>query len=130
MTKQQITVALKRVYDEPAASDGTRVLVDRLWPRGLSKERAHLDLWLKEVAPSSELRTWFGHDPEKWEEFRRRYEAELASGEAHKALGALRDLARKGPLTLVFAAYDVQHNNAVVLCELLSRDNRSNPNAR
>lgn len=122
MTKQQITIALKRVYDEPAASDGTRVLVERLWPRGLSKERAQIDLWLKEVAPSHELRTWFGHDPEKFVEFRHRYVAELASGEAHQALSTLRDLARQGPLTLVFAAHDVQHTNAVVLRELLSRD--------
>ena len=128
MTKQQTTVALKRVYDEPAASDGKRVLVERLWPRGLSKERAHLDLWLKEVAPSSELRTWFGHDPEKWGEFRRRYEAELASGEAHQALTTLRDLGRSGPLTLVFAARDDQHTNAVVLRELLSRDDLSSRN--
>ena len=121
MTEQQIIVALKRVYDEPAESDGRRVLVERLWPRGLSKERAHIDLWLKEVAPSHELRTWFGHDPEKWGEFRRRYEAELASGEAHRALSTLRNLARQGPLTLVFAAHDIQHTNAVVLRELLSR---------
>src|SRR5579884_2780193 len=106
MAKQGLTIALKRVYDEPAADDGTRVLVERLWPRGLSKERAHIDLWLKEVAPSRELRTWFGHDPEKFEEFRRRYEAELASGEGRQALSTLRDLARKGPLTLVFATHD------------------------
>lgn len=128
MTKQPITVALKRVYDEPAASDGKRVLVERLWPRGISKERAHLDLWLKEVAPSPELRTWFGHDPEKWGEFRRRYEAELASGEAHQALSMLRDLGRSGPLTLVFAARDDQHTNAVVLRELLSQDDFSQRN--
>lgn len=128
MTKQQTTIALKRVYDEPAASDGTRVLIERLWPRGLSKARAHIDLWLKEVAPSHELRTWFGHDPEKFAEFRHRYVAELASGEAHQALSTLRDLARQGPLTLVFAAHDVQHTNAVVLRELLSRDDLFSPN--
>src|SRR5581483_10442191 len=115
MSEQPLNLSLKRVYDEPAEGDGTRVLVERLWPRGLSKERAHIDLWLKEVAPSHELRTWFGHDPEKWVEFRRRYEAELASGEAQRALSTLRDLARQGPLTLVFAAHDVQHTNAVVL---------------
>lgn len=129
MTKQPTaTVALKRVYDEPAASDGKRVLVERLWPRGLSKERVHIDLWLKEVAPSPKLRTWFGHDPEKWGEFRRRYEAELASGEAHQALSTLRDLARQGPLTLVFAARDDQHTNAVVLRELLSLEDFSQRN--
>lgn len=114
-------VALKRVYDEPAASDGVRVLVERLWPRGLSKERAHIDLWLKAVAPSQGLRTWFGHDPEKFEEFRRRYEAELAAGEAHRALCTLRNLAGQGPLTLVFAARDIEHTNAMVLRELLVR---------
>ncbi|GCE07934.1 DUF488 domain-containing protein [Dictyobacter aurantiacus] len=128
MTEKPTTVAFKRVYDEPAESDGRRVLVERLWPRGLSKERAHIDLWLKEVAPSHELRTWFGHDPEKWEEFRRRYEAELASGEARKAFSTLRDLARQGPLTLVFAARDDQHTNAVVLRDLLSRDDLSSRN--
>jgi uncharacterized protein YeaO (DUF488 family) len=130
MTEQQTAVALKRVYDEPAASDGTRVLVERLWPRGISKERAQIDLWLKEVAPSPELRTWFGHDPEKWTEFRRRYEAELASGEAHKALGTLRKMARQGPLTLIFAARDSQHTNAVVLRELLAQENLSGQNER
>ncbi|HEU5384134.1 MAG TPA: DUF488 domain-containing protein [Ktedonobacteraceae bacterium] len=128
MTVQHPTIALKRVYDEPAASDGTRVLVERLWPRGISKERTQIDLWLKEVAPSPELRTWFGHDPQKWEEFRRRYEAELVSGEAHQALGKLRELGRSGPLTLVFAARDAQHTNAVVLRELLSQGDRSDQN--
>lgn len=130
MTGQYATVALKRVYDEPAANDGTRVLVERLWPRGLSKERAHIDLWLKEVAPSHELRTWFGHDPEKFVEFRRRYEAELASGAGRLALSTLQELSRQRPITLVFAAHDVQHNNAVVLRDLLSRDDLSNRNER
>lgn len=128
MSKLHGTVALKRVYDEPASSDGTRVLVERLWPRGISKERAHIDLWLKEVAPSHELRTWFGHDPEKFVEFRRRYEAELASGAGHSALSALRDLLRQGPLTLVFAAHDVEHTNAVVLRDLITRNDLSNRN--
>jgi uncharacterized protein YeaO (DUF488 family) len=128
MNEQHDTVALKRVYDEPAASDGTRVLVERLWPRGISKERAHIDLWLKEVAPSHELRTWFGHDPEKFVEFRRRYEAELASGVGHSALSTLRDLGSSGPLTLVFAAHDVEHTNAVVLRDLITRNDLSNRN--
>jgi uncharacterized protein YeaO (DUF488 family) len=128
MTEQHTTVALKRVYDEPAASDGTRVLVERLWPRGLSKERAHVDLWLKEVAPSHELRTWFGHDPQKFAEFRRRYEAELTSEEGRRALSTLRDLAKKGPLTLVFAAHDVLHTNAVVLRDLLAQEDLSTQN--
>lgn len=119
MAKQAITLALKRVYDAPEPGDGTRVLVERLWPRGLSKERAHVDLWLKEVAPSHELRTWFGHDPQKFAEFRRRYQAELASETGQKALATLRELAQREPVTLVFAAHDTEHNNAVVLRDLL-----------
>jgi uncharacterized protein YeaO (DUF488 family) len=117
---EQGRVVIKRVYEEVGEGDGMRVLVDRLWPRGLSKERAHVDLWLKEVAPSNELRAWFGHDPEKFDEFRRRYEAELASGPAHDAFARLRELARQQPVTLVFAARDAEHSNAAVLRELLS----------
>src|SRR6266446_6655171 len=119
MTKQQLSVALKRAYDEPAASDGTRVLVERLWPRGLSKERAHIDLWLKDVAPSTELRQWFHHDPQKFPEFRRRYQAELQSEGAQVALKKLRAIAKQGQLTLVFAAHDAAYSNAVVLRDLL-----------
>jgi uncharacterized protein YeaO (DUF488 family) len=119
MTKQQVSVALKRAYDEPAASDGTRVLVERLWPRGLSKERAHIDLWLKDVAPSTELRQWFHHDPQKFPEFRRRYETELKSETAQEALTKLREIAKQGQLTLVFAAHDAEYSNAVVLHDLL-----------
>ena len=122
MTKRSFTVALKRVYDEPEPGDGTRVLVDRLWPRGLSKERAHIDLWLKEIAPSSELRTWFGHDPEKFAEFRRRYQNEIASETGQTALAKLRAQAKQGPVTLVFAARDTEHANAVVLRDLLLHD--------
>jgi len=122
MTKQGLMVALKRVYDEPEPGDGTRVLVERLWPRGLSKERAHVDLWLKEIAPSRELRTWFGHDPVKFAEFRRRYKTELASETGQAALAQLRELAKQGPVTLVFAVHDTQHNNAVVLRDLLLHD--------
>jgi uncharacterized protein YeaO (DUF488 family) len=112
-------VALKRIYEEPAPGDGTRVLVERLWPRGFTKERARVDLWLKEITPSRELHKWYGHDPQKFAEFRRRYEAELASGTGQAALAKLRELAKKGPVTLVFAARDVQHSNAAVLRELL-----------
>jgi uncharacterized protein YeaO (DUF488 family) len=119
MTKQPLSVALKRAYDEPAASDGTRVLVERLWPRGISKERAHIDLWLKDVAPSTELRKWFQHDPQKFPEFRRRYEAELKSEAAQEALAKLREIAKQGQLTLVFAAHDADYSNAVVLHDLL-----------
>jgi uncharacterized protein YeaO (DUF488 family) len=112
-------VKLKRVYSPPAKSDGKRVLVDGLWPRGLRKEQAHLTCWLKELAPSRELRRWFGHDPARWEGFRKRYMAELE----HKPepLQQLRSLSEKGTVTLLFAARDETHNNAVVLREVLGK---------
>jgi uncharacterized protein YeaO (DUF488 family) len=103
----------KRVYEPAAPEDGTRVLVDRIWPRGLSREAAALDLWLKEVAPTTALRKWFGHAPERWEEFRRRYEAELAHRQ--DALEALAGLMRKGAVTLLYAAHDAERNNAEAL---------------
>lgn len=103
----------KRVYDSYAKSDGTRVLVDRVWPRGVSKDAAQLDDWVKEVAPSSELRKWFGHDPDKWPQFKRRYFAEL--DEAPDAVTRLRDALGGGTATLIFAAKDEEHNNAVAL---------------
>lgn len=106
-------VRIKRVYETPQPSDGTRILVDRLWPRGLTKDRARVDLWLKDIAPSTSLREWFGHDPGKWEEFQRRYQAEL---DAHPATAAeLRAALQRGPATLVYGAKDEQHNDAVVL---------------
>ena len=110
-------VRLKRAYDPAEPDDGYRVLVDRLWPRGVSKDRARLDEWARELAPSTELRTWFGHDPARFAEFRRRYLEELAA-RAEK-LGELRGRARKGTVTLVYAARDDRHNDAVVLAELL-----------
>lgn len=113
-----MTVKLKRVYEEPAKSDGARILVDRIWPRGLTKEKAHIDLWLKDVAPSDELRKWFGHDPKRWPEFRARYRAEIKQNSAQFAL--LRQAVAKGPATLVYGAKDEQHNQAVVLYELLN----------
>jgi uncharacterized protein YeaO (DUF488 family) len=119
MTKQQLSVALKRVYEESKANDGMRVLVDRLWPRGLSKERAHIDIWLKEIAPSNELRKWFGHDPEKFVEFRHRYEAELTSETHKEALAKLRNMVSQGYVTLVFAAQDGEYSNATVLRDVL-----------
>ena len=119
MTQHTVSVTLKRAYEEPATSDGTRVLVERLWPRGLSKERAHIDLWLKDVAPSTALRQWFHHDPQKFPEFRRRYEAESQSEAAQEGLKKLREIAKQGQLTLVFAAHDTEHSNAVVLRDLL-----------
>jgi uncharacterized protein YeaO (DUF488 family) len=112
-------VALKRAYEEPEPDDGTRVLVERLWPRGLAKERAHIDLWLKDVAPSRELRQWYGHDPAKFAEFRRRYAGELVVEPARSALERLRALAARGSVTLVFAAHDPALSNAVVLRDLL-----------
>lgn len=112
-------IRLKRAYDPPAAEDGRRVLVDRLWPRGLSKDAARLDAWLKDVAPSDGLRRWFGHRPERWAEFRRRYREELASPGAQAALRDLAAWARDGDVTLLFAAKDPERNNAVVLREVL-----------
>jgi uncharacterized protein YeaO (DUF488 family) len=112
-----LAIKLKRAYEAPARDDGRRVLVDRVWPRGIRKEAAAVDLWLKDVAPSMELRKWFGHDPERWAEFRRRYRAELAKHP--EALAELRRLARGGTLTLVYGARDPLHNQAVVLRELL-----------
>jgi uncharacterized protein YeaO (DUF488 family) len=105
------------VYEAAAPEDGIRILVDRLWPRGLSKAEAAVDRWMKDVAPSTELRRWFGHDPERWAEFRRRYAEEL-QGHAD-ALDEIRDLARKGTVTLLFGARDEQHNDAVVLRDTL-----------
>jgi uncharacterized protein YeaO (DUF488 family) len=106
-------VALKRAYEPPASNDGTRVLVDRLWPRGVSKSEAAIDKWMKDIAPSTELRKWFGHDPERWPEFRRRYRAEIAGHS--DLLAELRELGRRGRLTLVYSARDEAHNDAVVL---------------
>lgn len=112
-------VKLKRVYDPPSADDGQRLLVDRLWPRGISKERARLDGWLRELAPSTELRRWFGHDPARWQEFQRRYREELAAPERQPALETLQQALRAGPVTLLYAARDTEHNEAQVLAELL-----------
>ena len=110
---------MKRVYESASREDGVRVLVDRVWPRGLSRSRASIDRWLKDVAPSTELRRWFGHDADRWMEFRKRYRAELA----HKSdlLDELRAIARKGPLTLVYGARDERHNQAIVLRDRLMR---------
>ena len=110
-------VSLKRAYESPSPEDGYRVLVDRLWPRGVSKEEASLDDWLREIAPSDDLRTWFDHDPERWEEFRKRYRSEL--DEHREALHFLARLAADGKLTLVYGAKDREHNNAVVVKEYI-----------
>ena len=111
-------IRIKRAYEEPDREDGTRILVDRLWPRGLTKEKASVDLWLKDVAPSTELRKWFGHDPGKWEEFRSRYKEELKRNK--EPLSLLRQETAKGVVTLVYGAKDEEHNEAVILQELLS----------
>ena len=111
-----MSILLKRVYEVPAKSDGKRVLVDRLWPRGLTKAKAKIDLWLKEVAPSTGLRQWFEHDPSKWDEFKKRYHADLMG---NPAVAELKALARQGEITLVYAAKDQLHNQAVALKEFL-----------
>jgi uncharacterized protein YeaO (DUF488 family) len=112
-------VEVKRIYDPPSPDDGKRILVDRLWPRGVRKDNAAIDEWLKEIAPSNELRKWFGHDPARWEEFRKRYAKELES--KRDLLKRLQAESRKGTLTLLFAAKDSTHSNAEVIRELLSK---------
>lgn len=114
-----MTIRMRRVYDPPGHDDGCRVLVDRIWPRGVSKEAARIDAWLKEIAPSDGLRKWFGHDPEKWSEFRRRYFAELEEKEV--LVAELVGMAQGERLTLVFGAKDGEHNNAVALKEYLEK---------
>ena len=110
-------IRLKRAYEPPSADDGPRILIDRLWPRGVKKKEAQIDQWAKGIAPSTELRKWFGHEPARWEEFRRRYTAEL---HAHsEQLDNLRELARSGTITLVYAAHDEVHNHAVVFRDVL-----------
>lgn len=111
------SIKLKRAYEPAAAEDGTRILVDRLWPRGVSKEHAALDQWMKDIAPSTELRKWFGHDPARWDEFRRRYAAELYQNA--ELLTQLRSLARQGPVMLIYSAHDEVHKDAIVLRDLL-----------
>lgn len=112
-------IAYRRIYDEPARSDGLRVLVDRVWPRGMRKEDAHLDEWLRDVAPSTELRRWYGHDPERFAEFGRRYRAELADPARRESAQHLRSLARENRVTLLTATRDLEHSQAAVLAEWL-----------
>lgn len=114
-----MNIRIKRVYDEPQRDDGKRVLVDRLWPRGLSKDKARVDDWMKDIAPSGELRKWFGHRSDRWEEFRRRYLEELDRSTGD--LAKLRELCRKETVTLLFAAKDTERNNAVVVREWITR---------
>jgi|SRR5579884_3306014 len=112
-------IQLKRVYEEPGSRDGVRFLVDRLWPRGLRKEDVPMRAWLKELGPSTELRKWFAHDPAKWSEFQRKYQAEISK--QSEALEPLLEAARRGPITLLYSAHDPDHNNAVVLKHFLEK---------
>jgi uncharacterized protein YeaO (DUF488 family) len=114
-----MTLKIKRAYEEPAKDDGARILVDRLWPRGLTKAKARIDLWLKDIAPSTELRKWFAHDPAKWTEFQARYKEELK--QHNEQLALLRQKSAKGPVTLIYAARDQEHNEAAVLERILQR---------
>ena len=118
-----MTIKVKRVYDQPAPEDGYRVLVDRLWPRGLSKESAHVDLWMRDVAPTTELRKWYGHEVSKWLEFRQRYEKELA--QHGELLDLVRDIEHhRKTVTILFGARDQEHNEATVLTEVLKHRRR------
>lgn len=111
-------VAIKRIYDKPSITDGKRILVDRLWPRGVKRSTANIDLWLKAIAPSDELRQWFNHTPEKWSDFKKRYRKELKDS---KALKELIEIIKTQDVTLLYASSDIKHNNAVVLSEILKR---------
>ena len=115
-----MVIRLKRAYESPEAGDGYRILVERLWPRGISKEHAKVDLWIKDAGASPELRTWFGHDPEKWEEFRQKYFEEIRA--RHAVIKELRDVIHEhGTVTFLFAARDTEHNNALALKEFLEQ---------
>jgi uncharacterized protein YeaO (DUF488 family) len=116
-----MTLTLKRIYEPAGDDDGERYLVDRLWPRGVSKARARLTDWLKDLAPSTELRRWFGHEPTRWTEFQERYAEELSRPGAQAMLRMLAGKARRGPVTLVYAARDTEHNEAVVLRRLIEQ---------
>ncbi len=115
-------IKLKRVYEKPEKSDGYRILVDRLWPRGLTKEKAKVDLWLKDLGPSTELRKWFAHDPAKWTGFRTKYKRELKGKQ--DLLGQIRAAAKKGIVTLIYGARDTEHNEALIVKEYLARGPR------
>jgi uncharacterized protein YeaO (DUF488 family) len=120
-----VDVRVRRVYEQPSPDDGVRLLVDRLWPRGVSKAKAHLDEWVKDVAPSDDLRRWYGHDPERFPEFRRRYLSELREPERATALERLTEAASRGTVTLLTATKDAEHSEAAVLAELLLGQNAS-----
>ncbi|MGN6297803.1 MAG: DUF488 domain-containing protein [Ginsengibacter sp.] len=113
-----MNIQLKRIYEAGSKEDGYRILVDRLWPRGFTKEKAALDLWLKEIAPSNELRKWFGHDPDKWKDFQKKYRQELKQNK--EAIDILKDYIQKGKVTLLYAAKDEEHNEAQVIKDFIS----------
>src|SRR5574338_273463 len=115
-----MSIEIKRAYEPVAANDGYRVLIDRLWPRGVRKEAAHIDRWAKELSPSTELREWFGHDPEKWREFQRRYRAELKRAEAKATLDDVSKRASRGHVTLVYGTKDTEHSNAAVVRQIVA----------
>lgn len=116
---KKFSIKTKRIYESPSARDGLRILVDRLWPRGISKERAHIDLWDKEITPSNDLRTWFGHKPERFEEFSQKYKEELESQKP--LLKKIKEMAQKKPVTLIYAAKDEKINHALVLKEVIEK---------
>jgi uncharacterized protein YeaO (DUF488 family) len=116
-----MSIAVKRAYEAPSEKDGRRILVDRVWPRGVGKEELRLDAWYRELAPSTPLRKWFGHDPERWSEFQKRYRAELQQPDAREALQELATMAKRGKVTLVYGARDEEHNQAVVLRDYLKK---------
>lgn len=122
-TQMKADVRIKRAYEPPASDDGARVLVDRIWPRGVTKEAAALMLWLKDIAPTTSLRKWFGHDPARWTEFQRRYHAELNQNRA--AVEQLADLAKAGRVTLVYGAHDTMHNHALALADYIGGHKKS-----
>jgi len=117
--RTRMKIKIKRVYEKPSKEDGLRILVDRLWPRGLTKQKAAIDLWLKEIAPTTELRKWFAHDPKKWIEFRKKYLQELK--ENKEQVSIIKEHLKQGPVTLVYAARNEEYNEAQVLEELINR---------
>ena len=123
-----MNIKIKRVYEQPDKKDGERILVDRLWPRGLTKEKAGVDLWLKDIAPSTELRKWFAHDPNKWESFRGRYETEIRHND--DLVKVLKQKAKQGTITLIYGARDEKHNEALVLKQFLEKSERGAAPAR
>lgn len=123
-----MNIKIRRVYEQPAKKDGERILVDRLWPRGLTKEKAAVDLWPKDIAPSTELRKWFAHDPNKWKSFRGRYETEIRHND--DLIKVLKQKAREGTITLIYGARDEKHNEALVLKQFLEKIERDAAPAR